>query len=189
MRARPNGRILRATDCLQLGRVVWWSEHVFGSAFACPSSVDSGTVLGLDTDRAFLPYRTEHPSATCPFCENPLTYLCVTAIHRSLLSTNVTEPPVSSKPTHIHVEQYDHSPCASTPPTREQKETPAEDAPLESPRSGSDSDAAYESLRGVLRKVSLGKYFKDFRRREVRLEDLQHLTEGDLTEVSCASVV
>ena len=58
------------------------------------------------------------------------------------------------------------------------------DTPLDSPRSGSDSDAAYDSLRGVLSKVSLGKYFKDFRRREVRLEDLRHLTESDLTEVS-----
>lgn len=57
------------------------------------------------------------------------------------------------------------------------------DTPLDSPRSGSGSDAAYDSLRGVLSKVSLGKYFKDFRRREVRLEDLRHLTEGDLTEV------
>ena len=31
--------------------------------------------------------------------------------------------------------------------------------------------------------MSLGKYFKDFRRREVRLEDLRHLAESDLTEV------
>ncbi|CAB1120609.1 unnamed protein product [Ectocarpus sp. CCAP 1310/34] len=60
--------------------------------------------------------------------------------------------------------------------------TPA-DTPVDSPRSGSDSDAAYDSLRGVLGKVSLSKYFKEFRRREVRLEDLQHLTEGDLTEM------
>ncbi|CAM9327818.1 unnamed protein product, partial [Ectocarpus sp. 13 AM-2016] len=61
-------------------------------------------------------------------------------------------------------------------------DTPA-DTPVDSPRSGSDSDAAYDSLRGVLGKVSLSKYFKEFRRREVRLEDLQHLTEGDLTEM------
>lgn len=58
------------------------------------------------------------------------------------------------------------------------------DTPLDSPGSGSDSDAAYDSLRGVLRKVSLGKYFKEFRLREVRVEDLQHLTEADLAEVS-----
>ncbi|CAM9478022.1 unnamed protein product, partial [Ectocarpus sp. 8 AP-2014] len=61
-------------------------------------------------------------------------------------------------------------------------DTPA-DTPVDSPRSGSDSDAAYDSLRGVLGKVSLSKYFKEFRRREVRLDDLQHLTEGDLTEM------
>lgn len=66
---------------------------------------------------------------------------------------------------------------------RYQNGTPA-DTPLDSPRSGSDSDAAYDSLRGVLRKVSLGKYFKEFRLREVRMEDLQHLTEADLAEVS-----
>lgn len=63
------------------------------------------------------------------------------------------------------------------------------DTPLDSPRSGSDSDAAYDSLRGVLSKVSLGKYFKDFRRREVRLEDLRHLTERDLTEVGLIDLV
>lgn len=62
--------------------------------------------------------------------------------------------------------------------TRKQADTPSD-----SPRSGSDSDAAYDSLRGVLSKVSLGKYFKDFRRQEVRLEDLRHLAEADLTEV------
>jgi len=61
------------------------------------------------------------------------------------------------------------------------------DTPLDSPRSGSDSDAAYDSLRGVLTKVSLAKYFKKFRQREVRLEDLRHLTEGDLTEVSAGA--
>lgn len=60
------------------------------------------------------------------------------------------------------------------------------DTPLDSPRSGSDSDAAYDSLRGVLTKVSLAKYFNEFRNREVRLEDLRHLTEGDLTEVGMA---
>lgn len=64
-----------------------------------------------------------------------------------------------------------------------QNETPG-DTPLDSPRSGSDSDAAYDSLRSVLGKVHLGKYFKVFRRREVRLEELKHLTEGDLIEAS-----
>jgi len=60
------------------------------------------------------------------------------------------------------------------------------DTPLDSPRSGSDSDAAYDSLRGVLGKVHLGKYFWEFRRREIRLEELKHLTESDLIEASTA---
>ncbi|CAM9619329.1 unnamed protein product, partial [Laminaria digitata] len=57
------------------------------------------------------------------------------------------------------------------------------DTPLDSPRSGSGSDAAYDSLRGVLGKVDLGKYFAEFRRREIRLEELKHLTEPDLIEM------
>lgn len=58
------------------------------------------------------------------------------------------------------------------------------DSSFDSPRSGNDSDAAYDTLQGVLRKVHLGKYFAEFRSREIRLEELKHLTEGDLIEAS-----
>lgn len=55
---------------------------------------------------------------------------------------------------------------------------------LDSPGSGDDSDAAYDTLRGVLGKVHLGKYFAVFRKREVRMDELKLLTEDDLKEVS-----
>lgn len=54
--------------------------------------------------------------------------------------------------------------------------------------SGNESDEAYDSLRGVLGKVHLGKYFAEFRKHEIRLEELKHLTEAELIEVKTIAV-
>lgn len=103
------------------------------------------------------------------------SYILHSATDKMVLTSRRVHPPVARTP----------APLAPRPKRpRLVARVKQNDTPLESPRSGSDSDAAYDSLRGVLSKVSLGKYFKDFRRREVRLEDLRHLTESDLTEVS-----
>lgn len=72
----------------------------------------------------------------------------------------------------------------SCPRYGNEKDTTPAETPVDSPRSGSDSDAAYDTLRGVLGKVHLKKYFGEFRQREVRLEELKVLTESDLTEAS-----
>lgn len=83
-------------------------------------------------------------------------------MHVMLVATLTLSPPTSSPPS-LFVSQYE--------------------PPHESAESGYDSDAAYDSLRGLLSKTHLSKYFKEFRRREVRLEELKLLTEADLTEV------
>lgn len=59
---------------------------------------------------------------------------------------------------------------------------PQRGASVDSPGSDNDSDAAYDSLRSMLGSVQLGKYFSEFRRREVRMEELKLLTENDLKE-------
>ena len=69
-----------------------------------------------------------------------------------------------------------------------QLETPFE-TPVGSPGSSYDSEVEYESLRAVLSKVHLGKYFGHFRRSEIRLENLEHLTEEDLMEVGAVGDV
>lgn len=55
---------------------------------------------------------------------------------------------------------------------------------IDSPGSDNDSDAEYDSLKGVLGNVQLGKYFSKFRQREVRMAELKLLNEEDLKEAS-----
>lgn len=70
---------------------------------------------------------------------------------------------------------YGCTDCTCCPSSYTQDITPGA-TPLDSPRSGSGSDAAYDSLRGILGKAHVGKYFAEFRRREIRLEELKPLT-------------
>lgn len=64
-----------------------------------------------------------------------------------------------------------------------QNETPFE-TPAGSPEIDYDSDSEYDSLKRILEKARLGKYFQKFRANDIRAEDLKYISEGELANVS-----
>lgn len=64
-----------------------------------------------------------------------------------------------------------------------QNETTFE-TPVGSPEIVHDSDSEYDSLKRILEKIRLGKYFQKFKANAIMGEDLKYISEGELANVS-----